>query len=297
MQNRRTFIKNTGLMALGSLMIPSYTLLAGQFNDIGLQLYTIRDAIEEDLEGTLQQVADIGYKNLESSMGNNGHYYGKKPIEFKKLLNQYGLTLRSSHVLTGIKQPGSTEIKYATLSNGLEELVENAAETGQSYLVCAYLFPDERQTLDDYKRHAELFNKAGEACKGAGLQFAYHNHDFEFKEIDGQLPFDFLLSQTDPELVKIELDLYWITKAGFDPVNYFDMHTGRFPLWHIKDMDDSEHHSFTEVGNGVIDFNRIFKKSGKAGMEYFFVEQDASVNPLKSIAVSHDYLKNELLNK
>lgn len=291
MQNRRTFIKNYGALTLGSLLFSPAMLWADTPKDIGLQLYTLRDAIEKDLEGTLKKVAAIGYKNLESAMGSNGHYYGRKPAEFKKLLKEMGLKLRSSHVLTGIQKEGAPEMKFATLSKGLQKLVDDAAEADQSYLVCAYLMPYERETLDDYKRLAELCNEAGEACNDAGIQFAYHNHDFELMELEGEIPYELLLSHTDPELVKMELDLYWVAKSGHDPVMYFKKHPGRFPLWHVKDMEDSKEQSFTEVGNGVIDFKGIFQHAGESGMEYFFVEQDVSDEPFKSVAISYNHLK------
>jgi sugar phosphate isomerase/epimerase len=145
--------------------------------------------------------------------------------------------------------------------------------------------------MDDYKRHAENFNSFGEICENAGLQFAYHNHDFEFLNFDGVMPYDYLLENTDPELVKMELDLYWITKGGQDPVEYFKKYPGRFELWHVKDMEDNEEKFFAEVGYGTIDFKRIFAERETAGMEMFFVEQDQSRrNPFESIEMSFNFL-------
>ncbi|CAA9269757.1 MAG: Sugar or sugar phosphate isomerase/epimerase/dehydrotase [uncultured Adhaeribacter sp.] len=173
----------------------------------------------------------------------------------------------------------------------MQKLVDMAAESGQAYLTCAFMFPSEHQTLDQYKKHAELFNRAGEACKKAGLQFAYHNHDFEFEKIDGQVPYDLLLAQTDKDLVKMELDLYWVAKSGNDALALFEKNPGRFPLWHVKDMDKTEKKFFTEVGNGSIDFKRIFAAAKTSGMEYYFVEQDVTPgNPLDSITTSYQNL-------
>lgn len=290
MQDRRSFLKNAGAITLGSLIFSPFDTQAKRPEDIGLQLYTLRDALEQNLTGTLEKVAAIGYKNLESAMGKEGHYYGRKPKAFKALLKELGLKLRSSHVLTGISQGDAPVTEYATLTHGLTRLVDEAAETGQAYLVCAWLAPHERKTLDDYIRLADLFNKAGEACKNAGLQFAYHNHDFEFQPLEGKLPYDLLLAETDPELVRMELDLYWIKKAGYDPLAYFQRYPGRFPLWHVKDMEKGGDHSFTEVGRGVIDFKSIFSHARQSGMEYFFVEQDISSDPLQSITTSYSYL-------
>lgn len=264
-----------------------------QFPAVGLQLYTLREQLEQDLEGTLRKVADIGYKNLESAAGAKGHYYGLKPREFASLVEGMGMKLRSSHVMLGTQTEFPMTIP--TLTNGLQQLVDMAAGSGQGYLVCAYLFESERQRLDQYKRAFEVFNRAGEACQKAGLTFAYHNHDFEFETLEGERPYDLMLAQTDPNLVKMELDLYWATKSGNEPVALFEQHPGRFPLWHVKDMDRTEKQFFTEVGNGTIDFKRIFAKADVAGMEYYFVEQDVTPgNPIDSITTSYNNLTNIL---
>lgn len=312
MLNRRKFFKTTGALALGSLLLPACsdgtttqaetaaadesaegTTTAQKDLSVGLQLYTVRELMDKDLEGTLQKVADIGYKDLESAAGMKGHYYGMKPKEFASLVEGMGMKLRSHHVLLGTQSPQEAPLPpdFLTLTNGMQQLVDMAAEAGQNYLTCAFLFPSERQKLDQYKRAAELFNKAGEACQKAGLGFAYHNHDFEFETLEGQRPYDLLLEQTDKDLVKMELDLYWATKSGNDPVALFEKHPGRFPMWHVKDMDKTEKQSFTEVGNGSIDFKRIFDKAEVAGMEYYFVEQDQTPgNPIDSITTSYNNL-------
>jgi sugar phosphate isomerase/epimerase len=312
MVNRRVFLKTSGALALGSLLLPAcsggITNQEGAANEgervgeanagpkdlaIGLQLYTVRELLDQDLQGTLQKVAAIGYKDLESAAGAKGHYYGMKPKEFASLVESMGMKLRSNHVLLGTQTPEEAPLPptFLTLTNGLQQLVDMAAEAGQGYLVCAYMFPSEHQTLDQYKRAFEVYNRAGEACKKAGLTFAYHNHDFEFETLEGQRPYDLMLAQTDKDLVKMELDLYWATKSGNDPVALFEKHPGRFPLWHVKDMDKTEKQFFTEVGNGSIDFRRIFGKADLAGMEYFFVEQDVTpANPLTSITTSYKNL-------
>jgi sugar phosphate isomerase/epimerase len=172
----------------------------------------------------------------------------------------------------------------------LDSAIETAKIIGHKFAVCPYLMPNERQTLADYQKLVPIFNRAGEACKKAGIQFAYHNHDFEFAPLDGRVPFDMLLAETDPELVKIELDLYWITKAGQDPLAYFEKHPGRFPLVHVKDMDNTAKKDFTEVGRGTIAFKKIFARSNRGGIRHYFVEQDQSSSPLESIKISYDYL-------
>ncbi|WP_026462635.1 sugar phosphate isomerase/epimerase family protein [Adhaeribacter aquaticus] len=290
---RREFLWQTGALAAGGLLVPQF-LNAASREPIGLQLYTVRSLLEQDLKGTLQKVADIGFKNMESAAGSKGHYYGLKPKEFSKMLKDMGMKLRSSHVKVGYNA-GSNKPKNETLTYDLQKLVDMAAEAGQDYLTCAYLDPHERTKLDDYKSHIELFNRAGEACKKAGIKFAYHNHDFEFVPMDGQVPYDLLLSQTDKDLVKMELDLYWVIKIGKDPLELFRNHPGRFAMWHVKDIDRTEKRFFTEVGNGTIDFKPIFAASKTAGMKYYFVEQDITPgNPMDSITTSYRNLKRIL---
>ena len=240
---------------------------------VGLQLYTLRNEMKADFVGTLEKVAAVGYKEVEFA-----GYFDRKPQEVRALLDRLGLTSPASHV------------PLASVQNDLASAIDAAKIIGHKFLVCPYLMPNERQTLADYQKLAPIFNRAGEACRKAGIQFAYHNHDFEFVPLDGRVPFDVLLSETDAKLVKIELDLYWITKAGEDPLAYFDKHPGRFPLVHVKDMDNTAKKNFTEVGRGTIDFKKIFAKSKQAGIEHYFVEQDQSSSPLESIKVSYDYL-------
>jgi sugar phosphate isomerase/epimerase len=160
---------------------------------------------------------------------------------------------------------------------------------GVEYMVCAFLFPNER-TAENYAKLPDMFNKAGEKTKAAGIQFAYHNHDFEFEKYGDSTVMDHLITKTSPDLVKIELDLYWISKTGNDPVAYFNKYPGRFPLWHVKDMEKGTN-GITEVGNGVIDFDRIFTARKKAGLKHWFVEQDVSKGDIfESLKTSHSYL-------
>jgi sugar phosphate isomerase/epimerase len=289
--NRREFLWKAGALAAGAALLPAWSEAAPS-RPVGLQLYTVRDLLEKDLKGTLKKIAAIGYKNVESAAGSKGHYYGMKPKEFTKLLGDLGLKLRSSHVMVGAN---GNKMPFETLQADMPKLVDMAAQTGQEYLTCAYLMPNERQNIDDYKKHIELFNKTGEACKKAGLQFAYHNHDFEFETLNGQVPYDLLLSQVSAERMKMELDLYWVSKFGKDPVAMFKKHPGRFVMWHVKDMDKTEKKFFTEVGNGSIDFKRIFANAKTSGMKYFFVEQDQTPgNPLDSITTSYKNLSKIL---
>jgi len=290
--NRRNFLWQAATLATGAMLLPE-VLQAKAKSEVGLQLYTVREPLEKDLKGTLQKIADIGYKNMESAAGSKGHYYGMKPAEFKKMLGDMGMKLRSSHVMVGAAGNKSSN---ETLQNDTQKLVDMAAESGQEFLTCAYLMPNERTSLDDYKRYVDLFNKAGEACKKAGLQFAYHNHDFEFQKMDGQVPMDILLSGVSSDLMKMELDLYWAVKSGNDPVEFFRKNPGRVAMWHVKDMDKTEKKFFTEVGNGTIDFKPIFANAKLSGMKYFFVEQDVTPgNPMDSITTSYRNLTKILV--
>jgi sugar phosphate isomerase/epimerase len=290
--NRREFLWKAGALAASAALLPAWSQ-AAPAQPAGLQLYTVRDLLEKDLQGTLKKIAAIGYKNLESAASSKGHYYGLKPKEFTSLLADLGMKLRSSHVLVGAND---NKMPFETLTSNLPKLVDMAAETGQEYLTCAFLFPNERRSLEDYKKHIELFNKTGEACQKAGVQFAYHNHDFEFETLSGQVPYELLLSQVSADKMKMELDLYWVSKVGKDPVALFKKHPGRYVMWHVKDMDKTEKKHFTEVGNGTIDFKRIFANAKTAGLKYYFVEQDQTPgNPLDSITTSYKNLKKILL--
>lgn len=289
--NRRNFVKNGTMAALAGFTHSEVLedLCWKRKKKLGIQLYTVREDMAGSPEKTLAKLASIGYKDVESAGYSEGKYYGMEVSAFKKLLKDEGLKIFSGHTLTGANEPD----KQGTPLNNWEKAVADAAAVGQKYMVCAYLFDYERKTIDDYKKLADLFNRCGETCNKYGIKFAFHNHDFEFKELDGEIPYDVLLDRMDPSLANMELDMYWITLAGFDPLDYFKKHPGRFPLWHIKDMADTEEKYFTEVGNGTIDFKRIFKKEKLAGMEYFYVEQDVCRNhkPLESTAISYKNLR------
>lgn len=238
---------------------------------IGVQLYTVRSVLEDDFVGGVEQVAAIGYDEVEFA-----GYYDHSPADVKALLDRVGLTAPAVHVGIDI------------LRDNLDATLEAAQVIGHQYIVCPWLAPNQR-ALDQYKEHAALFNTVGEACKAAGLQFAYHNHDFEFEETDGQRPYDLLLAETDAELVQMELDLFWITKAGHDPLAYFERQPGRFPLCHVKDMAADE--MMVDVGKGTIDFGAIFAQSEQAGLAHYFVEHDNPDDPMQSLTNSYNHLK------
>lgn len=293
MINRRNFIQMGSLAAAGFFINAKCDPNSAKY--IGLQLYTVREAMEKDPVGTLEKVAKIGYNSTEgATYTGTTKFYGMSAAEWKRTLEKFGLIMPSNHYLLGQAEMNGKTIN-GTVLHGWDKAVDDAAEAGIKYMVCAYLFDSERGTIDDYKRISQQFNTAGERCKKAGIQFCYHNHDFEFVPQNGVIPYDVMLRETDKDLVKMELDLYWATKAKHDPVEMFNAHPGRFPLWHVKDMDKTEKQFFTEVGNGTIDFKRIFKAANKAGLKYFFVEQDVTPgSPFVSIEQSYKYIKQNL---
>ncbi|MGN6402587.1 MAG: sugar phosphate isomerase/epimerase family protein [Flavisolibacter sp.] len=294
MTSRRSFIKSTSLLAAGGLVYPSGFTFKKQY--IGLQLYTIRDAMQKDPAAALARVAAIGYNSVEgATYTGTEKFYGMSAKDFKSLLKKTGLKMPSGHYRLGEEKENGKPVQ-GTMLYDWDRAVDDGAAIDLQYMVCAYLSPAERGDLDHYKYIAEQLNKAGERCKKANIQLCYHNHDFEFKEQDGKLPYDILLNETDKDLLKMELDLYWATKAGKDPVELFNQHPGRFPLWHVKDMDNTDKHDFAEVGNGIIDFKKIFANAHAAGMKYFFVEQDKTPgSPFDSIKQSYQYIKKHLV--
>jgi sugar phosphate isomerase/epimerase len=293
MPSRRTFIKSTSLFTAGAFLKPAW--FDKKTDYIGLQLYTVRDAMQKDPAATLAKVAEIGYNSLEgATYTGTEKFYGMNPAAFTKLLKQNGLIMPSSHYRLGEEKMNGADAK-GTILHDWDKAVDDAAAVGIKYMVCAFLAEQERGGIDHYKKVADELNKAGERCKKSGIQLCYHNHDFEFQSQGNTLPYDILLN-TDKNLVKMEMDLYWVSKAGKDPVDLINRHPGRFPLFHVKDMDKTPAKDFTEVGNGSIDFKRIFKQADKAGMKYFFVEQDKTPgDPFASITKSISYIKKNLV--
>ena len=299
MQNRRKFIRNsTGLLA-GSLAMSSmpFSFFAPQYPPPGIQLFTFFDVIDKDVDATLKKIAEIGYVEIESAFSKKGGYYGMEPRQFATLLKSLGLNWKSHHVLgapfklpPGTKMPLGADGKPITippmrnLRDNMQVLIDEAVAGGVEWLVCANT---PINTLDDIKSSIDVLNRTDEACKKAGLRFAYHNHDMEFKAVDGKIPYQMMLQETN---MKMELDLAWAIKGGHDPVELFKQHPGRFPLWHVKDLD-SAHETILPVGSGTIDFKRIFEASETAGLNYYFVEHDMPKDPWASIQESYSYLK------
>lgn len=313
MIKRRIFFRQAGAFALGTLFLPacnsqgekaesseSGTLEAENLSSegkkleaIGLQLYSVKDVLDQDLKGTLQKLADMGYTEIESYPGIGGHYYGMEPKEFSTMLKDMGLTLVSSHFGSGSYDGTAATWHEATMLSKFEELVSKATETGQTYLTCSSMNESLRNTPEDLERTAELFNKTGEICKNAGLKFAYHNHASEFEKVGDYVIYDYMLENTDPELVLWEMDMYWVAAAGKDPIAYFDKYPNRFPLGHVKDMSKEDNTKNTVIGKGTMDYVKILKAAEKAGMEHFFVEQENFIQPpLEAMKENYNYLSN-----
>ena len=244
-----------------------------RIDKIGIQLYTVRDKMKEDVEATLARIAQIGYKEVEFA-----GYFGHPPEHIRDFLGKNGLSAPSAHVA----YENDDQWKAALAA---------AKTIGHEYIVMPWIPEERRRTLDDWKKFAQVFNHAAQMAHDAGIQFAYHNHDFEFPKMDGQVPYDVLLQSTDPKLVQLEIDLYWITKAGQDPLAYFARWPGRIPMVHVKDSAGPPENKMTDVGQGKIDWKRIFAKRDQAGIKHFFVEYDQPPQPFEDATVSYNYLK------
>lgn len=277
MITRRHFLHTAAAATAGSALFTlSAPTFAKKVKTVGIQLYTVRNELQKDFVGTLKAVAAAGYKEFEFF----GNYYGKDPKEVKTLLAGMGVTAPAGH------------FSLASLKQDINKVIDTAKGVGHNIVICPFLMPNERKSLDDYKELCAVLNRSAEACKAAGLTFGYHNHDFEFKELGGQLPYDLMLKECDKNLVKMELDLGWITHAGKDPLTYFAKYPGRFITFHVKDMDASQKQITMELGRGKVDFKRILAQSKQAGVKHYFVEQDNStIGPLESIKVSMEYIK------
>ncbi|QKJ63804.1 sugar phosphate isomerase/epimerase [Flavobacterium sp. M31R6] len=290
MIKRRDFIINSGL-ALGALAIAPSLAFSIKPKNIGLQLYTLREAFSKDVKGVLEHVAKSGYKEVETyGFSAEKGFFGTSPKDFKKILTDNGLKATSGHY----------DFKSFIKDNNVDFLktsIECANVLGSEYVTVPWLEESLRSNLDDYKRIAQKVNEAAVLCKQSGLKLAYHNHDFEFKKYGDQCGYDVLLKETDKKLVDFELDLYWAVRSGNDPLQLFKANPGRFTMWHVKDMDKSKVEWNTEIGEGSINFKSIFAEAKLSGMQHFFVEQETnySPNPTDSIKTSWDYVSKNLI--
>lgn len=280
---RREFLKTASVLTSGLMLTgisngltgcASSKVNAAVNNNFGLQLYTLREDLPKDPKGVLRQVASFGYKQLEGYEGPQGIYWGMKNTEFKQFIGDLGMNMVSSH---------------CRWEDNLEQKAAEAAEIGMKWLLCPYLGPNPK--IDFYKQAAEKFNKAGDICKKAGIRFAYHNHDYSFKPVEGQLPQDVMMQGTDASLVDHEMDIYWVVAAGADPIAWFNKYPDRFKLAHVKDRKGNES---VVLGTGTIDFKTILKEGHKKGLEYYIVEQEAytGTTPIAAVQADAEYMKN-----
>lgn len=297
MLNRRSFLKQTAKASAGGLLLPNLplSLLAANVPAPGLQLFTFFSVIDNDVRGTLLNIADAGYKNIESAFSRKGGFYGMKAIEFNTMLKDMGMTWRSHHVVGAPfrlpansappKGPDGKPIIIPPMRNlrdHYQQVVDELAEAGVPYLVCA---STPIGTLQEIKDSIAILNKTAAAASKAGVGFAYHNHEREFATIDGVVPYELFLSETDPTTMKMELDVAWAIKGGADPVALFRKHPGRFPLWHVKDLD-AEYKKVLPVGDGIINYAPVFAAASTAGLQYYFIEHDMPADALQSIRKS-----------
>ncbi|WP_205513464.1 sugar phosphate isomerase/epimerase family protein [Longitalea arenae] len=286
MYNRRSFLKATGTLASGLLVSRSVFSMdepeaKGAIKKFGLQLYSLRSDLPKDPKGVLKQVAGFGYKQIESYEGKDGMFWGMTNKEFKKYMDELGMTIVSSH---------------CNINKDFETKAAEAGEIGMKYLICPSL-GGANKSIDDFKKAAEKFNACGEICKKNGLRFAYHNHGYSFTEMEGQLPHDVLMQNTDAGLVDFEMDIYWVVTAGADPIAWFNKYPGRWKLCHVKDRKKgagaNDHDASVDLGTGSIDFKKILKAGSAKGLEYYIVEQERYDNstPLKSAEADAKYMK------
>ena len=310
-RSRREFLRLSTTGALGAFVLSQYScrnkgasttetepdVVDPKTFGIGLQLYTIRDAMANDVPGSLEKVSGMGYKYLELAGYADGKFYGYEPAEFKKMVEDLGMEILSSHT--------QVEAEGITLDNA-KKMTEDHATVGVTYCVQPWIVEEARTTIASYQKMAADWNQVGQIMKEHNIQFGYHNHNFEFDVVEGKVPYyDVLMVELDKDLVTMEIDLFWVTKAGQDPIEIFNKYPGRFQLFHMKDMftDDTPYFTtvgvtdFAPVGAGLIDFEAILAAKDIAGMKYMIVEQDSTQDgkPFDAIQTSITNLTTNLL--
>ena len=297
---RRLFLQTASALTIGAVAIPQWACnnssqknseatqegnppfpsTEPSLDQFGIQLYTLRDEIPKDPKGILKQLASFGFKQIEGYEGDQGIFWDMSHTDFKKYLDDLGMRMISSH---------------CDIYENFEQKVEQAAEIGMEYLICPHVGP--QKSVEGWKKITDKFNECGKICKEGGIRFAYHNHAYSFKAFSGMIPHDFLMENTDPELVDHEMDIYWVVTGGADPIHYLEKYPNRFTLCHIKDRrknatpEDTD--ASCDLGTGSIDYARILKVAEDQGMRYFLLEQERYDNstPIKSAQVGAEYLK------
>lgn len=278
--NRRDFLKRAGLFSAGAFSLSQSSLFAapqGTFKTFGLQLYSVRDVLPKDPKGVMTQLAGMGYKQFESYQGDGGFLWGMAPKEAKTFLKGLGVTMVSTHF---------------NMNQDLDKSIDMAKEAGLSYLLCPYIGP--QKSMDDWKRIADKFNSVGEQVRKGGLKFGYHNHDYSFKPLNGQIPHEYLLQNTDPKNVMFELDLCWIDAAGQNVVEHLGKYGKRYELCHIKDYNRvGDKVVQNDLGKGSVNYKQILRKAlNDTSIKYYLVEQEQyPQSPMASMAANAEYMK------
>lgn len=282
---RRTFLKTSALTLAGASFFPE-KLLAASPKNISLQLYSLRADMQKAPKATIEAVGKIGYRMVEHAGYGSGKFYGMTPTEFKALLSANGLTMPSGHTALLPKHVDGS----GNFTDEWKKTVDDAATLGQKYVISPWIDVSMRKTADGLKKVTDLFNRAGELCQKSGMKFGYHNHDFEMGSVDGQVIYDLLLTNTDPKLVTLQMDVGWVVAGGSDPLAWFKKYPGRFELLHMRDvkpMAGHEHPVGVDLGDGIVKFDEILKAKKAAGAKYFVVEQEeyGSKTPLEAVTV------------
>ncbi|GBU08299.1 sugar phosphate isomerase [Bacteroidales bacterium] len=250
--------------------------------NIGIQLYSLRDDIKKDFDGTIKALGEMGYTEVEAAGYGDGKFYDLSPADYKKAIEDAGMRMVSSH--TGGPKMDFKKADKSEAWEWWDQCIAAHKEAGASYVVVPYMRTPEK--LDELKLYCDYYNEVGKKCNDAGLRFGYHNHDFEFKKIEDKVMYDFMLENTNPELVFFQMDVYWTVMGGKSPVEYFEKYPGRFEMLHIKDEK--------ELGeSGMVGFDAIFKNIKTAGAKHLVVEVERySYEPKESVKRSLEYLNN-----
>lgn len=296
MQNRREFIKKgVGALALTGLSLPnlSFGLGVKTVPQPGVQLFTYFNILDNDVEGTLKKAAETGVRNIESAFSRKGDYYGLSAKTFATTLKNLGMKWRSHHVFGApIKAPAGGPV-FKNLVENSQQIIDEAAAGGLEYLVAAHL---PIGTGAEIRTSLDILNNAAENTKKAGIQLIYHNEPADFKVVDGKTPYEVFLTETDTQALKFELDIAWAVKGGADPMALIDRYPGRFPLWHVKDLD-KEYNTVLPLGGGVLDYKKYFEHAETSGLKYYFLEHEAATDPHTSIAASIANIKKITENR
>lgn len=295
---RRKVLRTAGALGAAALILPSWAckestvssaevvdsgdvLFSPSLSSFGIQLYTLRDIIGDDPKGILKSLSQFGYKEIEGYEGDQGIFWNMPHTEFKAYLDELNMVMVSSH---------------CDMDKDFERKAAQMAEVGGKYLICPWVGP--QKSLDAYKKLTDRFNECGAICKKNGIRFAYHNHDYSFVPLEGQVPQDYMMDNSDPDTVDFEMDIYWVVTAQIDPIQYFEKYPGRFRLCHVKDRakdaTPDQKEASCNLGTGSIDFKSILAAADKAGMEHYILEQEKYDNttPLGCAEAGAAYLKN-----